>query len=62
MADRTYGLDRGEEQSAVTEGSSSPTKDVEVTVDLAVSLTKNEVVRLLTRITDHIVTDDFPPA
>lgn len=62
MADRIYGLDRGEEQTKVAEGSSSPTKDVEVVVDLAQSLTKNEVIRLLTRISDHIVTDDFPPA
>ena len=62
MADRFYGLDKGEEQSAVTEQTSSPTKDVEVTIDLATIGSKFDALRLLKRISDHITTDDFPPA
>lgn len=62
MADRIYGLDRGDTEFDVSEGSSSPTKDVEVVVDLAVSLEKSEVVRKLEEIKNHIVKGDWPPA
>jgi hypothetical protein len=63
MADRIYGLDRGDDiRTVVSEGSSSPTKDVEVVVDLAVGLEKSEVLRLLTIIQGHIVDGNWPPA
>jgi len=62
MADRIYGLDRGDTEFDVSEGSSSPTKDVEVVVDLAVSLEKSEVLRKLDEIKNHIVKGNWPPA
>jgi hypothetical protein len=62
MADRIYGLDRGDTEFSVAEGSSTPTKDVEVVVDLAVNLEKSEVLQLLDMIKNHIVKGNWPPA
>lgn len=62
MADRFYGLDRGDTEFDVTEDSSSPTKDVEVAVDLAVNLEKSEVLLALDMIKNHIVKGNWPPA
>ena len=62
MADRIYGLDRGDTEFDIAEGSSSPTKDVEVVVDLAVSLEKSEVLQKLDEIKNHIVKGEWPPA
>lgn len=62
MADRFYGLDRGDQEGDVSEDSSSPTKDVEVAVDLAVSLEKSEVIQLLDMIKNHIIKGNWPPA
>jgi hypothetical protein len=63
MADRFYGLDRGESgkhnATIVTESASSPTKDVEVAVDLAVNLTKAEVAEILDQIKNYILTEDI---
>jgi len=65
MATRIYGVSRGEEPNPyVTEGVGSATSadNVEVTVDLAVGLKKDEVVRLLQRIAEHITKGGWPPA
>lgn len=58
MADIFYGLDRGDTEFDVVQDTSSPTKDVEVVVDDAVSLTKEEVVRALDMIKNHIIKND----
>lgn len=62
MADRFYGLDRGDSEFDVSEDSSSPAKGVEVCVDLAVSLQKSEVIILLDMIKNHIIKGNWPPA
>lgn len=62
MADRIYGLDRGETEFNVVESSSSPAKDVEVVVDLAVGLERSEVLQALDMIKNHIIKGDWPPA
>jgi len=62
MADRFYGLDRGETEFQIVEDSSSPTKDVEVVVDLAVNLEKSEVLEKLDEIKNHIIKGNWPPA
>lgn len=62
MADRFYGLDRGDTEFDVVEQATSPTKDVEVVVDLAVNLEKSEVLQKLEEIKNHIVKGDWPPA
>lgn len=62
MADRFYGLDRGETEFDCADQLTSPTKDVEVVVDLAVNLEKEEVIRALDMIKNHILKQDWPPA
>lgn len=58
MADIFYGVDRGETLDDVVTDSSSPTKDVEVVVDDAVSLTKTEVIQALEYIKEFILESD----
>jgi len=62
MADRFYGIDRGDQEFDIVEQASSPTKDVEVVVDLAVNLTKSEILLALDMFKNHILKGDFPPA
>ena len=64
MADRFYGIDRGEQGVAnVTESSSSTaTTDVEVRVDLAANMSKMEVLLALEAIKEAITQDTWPPA
>lgn len=62
MADRIYGVDRGDTEGDVVEQATSPAKDVEVTVDLAVSLDRNDVLIALDQIRNHILSGDWPPA
>lgn len=64
MATRLYGLSRGETEFEVTEGvgSAVAADGVELTVDLAVSLTKNEVLLALDMFKNHIVKGNWPPA
>lgn len=63
MADRFYGIDRGEQGVRnVTEGSSSTaTTDVEVRVDL-IGMSKLEVLLALDTIKEAIIQDTWPPA
>lgn len=67
MAERFYGIDRGETKKDVTEGSSSTaTTDVEVRIDLAGISTgadgRNEVIQMLEYIKQAILEDSWPPA
>jgi hypothetical protein len=64
MADRFYGIDRGEQGVRnVTEGSgSAATTDVEVRVDLAANMQKMEVLLALDTIKEAILQDTWPPA
>lgn len=64
MADRFYGIDRGEQGVRnVTEGSSSTaTTDVEVRIDLAANMDKMEVLLALDTIKEAITQDTWPPA
>lgn len=55
MADRFYGVDRG--QTAATVDSSTTGLDVELVVDDAVSLTKQEIINALEAIKKAIVED-----
>jgi hypothetical protein len=62
MATRLYGISRGEGQTDIAEGVGAATADnVELTIDLAAGLTREEVVVLLDRITRYILEHDFPP-
>lgn len=66
MADHFYGVDKGDTEFDVTDDTSSPTKDVEVVIDLATIGTsgteKEEVIRALDMIKNHILKNNFPPA
>ena len=64
MADRFYGIDRGEQGVRnVTEGAgSTATTDVEVRVDLAANMSKMEVLLALEAIKEAITQDTWPPA
>ncbi len=63
MADRFYGIDRGEQGVRnVTEGATSTaTTDVEVRVDL-IGMSKLEVLLALDTIKEAITQDTWPPA
>lgn len=67
MATRIYGVSLGEANhkgDAVTEGvgSAVAADSVEITVDLASSLSKHDVVLAIDRIKEHIVKGNWPPA
>ena len=63
MANRYWGLDRGEHKVDVTEGSSSTaTTDVEVRYDIASSMDKSEVLIALEEIKNYIIENQWPPA
>lgn len=64
MATRLYGLSRGQTEFAVSEGvgSAVAADDIEITVDLAKSLTKAEVIEKLEEIKNHILKGNWPPA
>lgn len=64
MATRLYGISRGETEFQVTEGVGSATSadGIELTVDLAVGLTKEDVLLALKKIEGHIVKGNWPPA
>lgn len=64
MATRLYGISRGEQYNQVTEGvgSAVAADSVEVTVDLASSLTREDVLMALEKIKQHIINGDWPPA
>jgi len=64
MAERFYGIDRGEQGVRnVTEGASSTaTTDVEVRVDLAANMSKMEVLLAIDTLKDAITQDTWPPA
>jgi hypothetical protein len=64
MATRIYGLSRGENMDQVTEGvgSAVAADGIELTVDLAVSLTKEDVLLALEKFEYHIIKGNWPPA
>lgn len=62
MASRFYGLNRGQTEFQVTEGSATGSTDVEVRVDLTKSLDKNDVLVKLQEICNWILKGNWPPA
>lgn len=64
MATRRYGLSRGETEFQVTEavGAATATDSMEFTFDLAVGLTRENVLNALDLLRNHITKGKFPPA
>ncbi len=60
MATRRYGISRGESEFSITEaaGAAVSSDNIELTVDLAVSLTKAEVLQLVDMIKNHMLKND----
>jgi hypothetical protein len=64
MATRIYGVSRGEQYNQVTEGvgTAVASDSVELTVDLAANLTREDVLLALEKFNMHIVNGNWPPA
>lgn len=64
MATRRYGLSRGETEFSVLEGvgAAVATDSIELTVDLASSLSKQDVLLALQAFENHIIKGKWPPA
>ncbi len=62
MAKRYWGVNQGQHQTDVQEGAASPATNVEVNVDLAIGMNREEVLRQLELIKNVITQDVWPPA
>ena len=62
MATCRYGISRGEAQDAVAEAVGAATvDDIELTIDLAAGMTREDVLLLVDRLSRYILENDFPP-
>ena len=62
MATRRYGISRGEGQERIAEAVGAATvDDIELTLDLAAGMTREEVLLLLDRLSRYILENDYPP-
>lgn len=62
MADRFFGLNRGQTEFQAAEGAATQATDIEVRVDLTKNLTKSEVLQKLEELSNHILKGKWPPA
>ena len=64
MATRRWGITKGQQHTDVTEGDGIPTVSdhVELTIDLAPGLTREEALLALDKIKKHIIQGPWPPA
>jgi hypothetical protein len=62
MANRYWGLNRGQYAKDIVEQTADPTKDCAVKIDLAKNLTKTDVLILLEQIKIALMKDIWPPA
>lgn len=64
MATRRYGISRGETDQQITEaaGAAVSSDNIELTVDLAVSLSKEDVLLALSKFESWIIKGNWPPA
>ena len=64
MATRLYGLSRGEVDHGVSEttGSATSADHIELTIDLAVSLSKQDVLEALDTFKRYIIKGNWAPA
>lgn len=64
MATRLYGISRGDVDNQITEGvgSAVAADNIELTVDLAEGVTKEDVILALEKFKGHIIKGDWPPA
>ena len=55
MADRFFGLNRGQREFDVTEGASTGSTDIEIRVDTGKSWKKSEILQKLEELKNHIL-------
>ena len=58
MADIFYSMDRGETEFDIVEQATTPGKDIEIAIDDAVSWNKEEVLRAIDMLKNHIIKQD----
>lgn len=61
MASQYYGVERGAQSTAVTTGSSTTSKKIELVVDLTSGATRQEVLDSLDKIRDFIFNERSTP-
>ena len=61
MAIQYWGIDRGAARTTVTTDTSTLSKDVEISVDLASSITRGEVEVKVRELLDHIMEERTTP-
>lgn len=62
MANRYFGLNRGQTEFDIVQDSSTNSTDIELRVDLSKSLTKSEVLVKLEELENAILKNQWPPA
>lgn len=62
MASRYFALNRGQQKTDITQGSSTQSKSLEVAVNLADNMEKHEVLEELENIRLYILENIWPPA
>lgn len=64
MATRRYGISRGETAGQITEavGAAVSSDNIELTIDLAANLTREDVLLALEKFEAHIFKGNWPPA
>lgn len=62
MASRYFGIERGQTEDNVTQGSSTTSKKLEVVIDLTAGFTQAEVLMALEYISNYILKNIWPPA
>lgn len=62
MAKEYFGINRGQHETDVVVQASTPSKSLEVVVDLTANMTKEEVLRHLMMVMNIITKNIWPPA
>lgn len=60
MASRYFGINRGQQQTDIVEGSSTNSKDIELAVDLTKSVTKKELLLAMDLLANYILRGTYP--
>jgi hypothetical protein len=62
MAVQYFGIEKGAKFTTVTQDSSTTSKTIELTVDLADGASKEQVIVALQNLKDYILQNKWPPA
>lgn len=62
MANRFFGANKGQQKTDIVQSSSTQSKSIELNVDLAAGMDKNEVLIKLKELEEYIIENIWPPA